>query len=214
MGNNTCYLRVRQADGITRKCRLVVDNARKSLIINNKLPLDYQEVEYIESSGTQYIDTGVPVNDNNSFDITFARVSNTTGIYLLSQGNVSLRLQSPGFYWFTKNYNFSGSAPIDTFVNIKCGYNYCRLDGTDLSGTTDSDTVSGNTVWLFAKNTNESFSSAKVKNLKIYNPNNILVRDLIPCYRKDNNTVGMYDIINNKFYINNGSEDFIKGNNV
>lgn len=209
-----CYLRIIQPDGITRKCRLVYNNERKSLILNNNLPLDYQEVEYIESTGEQYIDTGVPVNDNNSFDITFARVSNTTGIYLLSQGNVSIRLQTPGFYWFTKNYNFSGDAPTDTFINVKCGYNYCKLNDTNLSGTTDSDTVTGNTVWLFAKNTGESFTSAKVKNLKIYNSSNVLVRDLISCYRKDNNTIGMYDIINNKFYINNGSGDFIKGSNI
>ena len=207
--NSKCYLKVVQADGISRKCRLVVNNEKKSLILNNEIPLDYQKVEYIQSTGEQYIDTGVPVNDNNSFDITFARVSNTTGIYLLS-----IRLQTPGFYWFTKNYNFSGSAPTDTFINIKCGYNYCTLNEEDLTGNSDTDTVTGNTVWLFAKNTGESFTSAKVKNLKIYNPNNVLVRDLIPCYRKDNNTIGMYDIINNKFYINNGSGDFIKGSDI
>ena len=41
--------------------------------------------------------------------------------------------------------------------------------------------------------------------------NNVLVRDMYPCYHKTNNTIGMYDIINNVFYTNAGSGIFTKG---
>lgn len=33
----------------------------------SQLPTEYQEVEYIESSGTQYIDTGFVVNKSDSY---------------------------------------------------------------------------------------------------------------------------------------------------
>ena len=33
----------------------------------SQLPTEYQEVEYIQSSGTQYIDTGFVVNKSDSY---------------------------------------------------------------------------------------------------------------------------------------------------
>ena len=33
------------------------------------LPNEYQEVEYIQNEGNQYIDTGVLVSENNSFEV-------------------------------------------------------------------------------------------------------------------------------------------------
>ena len=38
-----------------------------------------------------------------------------------------------------------------------------------------------------------------------------LVRNLIPCYRNSDNVVGLYDIVNNVFYTNDGTGDFIAG---
>ena len=39
-------------------------------------------------------------------------------------------------------------------------------------------------------------------NVKIDPVNGTLVRDLVPCYRKSDGVVGMYDIVNKKFYTN------------
>ena len=44
--------------------------------------------------------------------------------------------------------------------------------------------------------------------------NDILKNIMIPCYRKSDNVIGMYDIENNQFYTNKGSGIFIKGPNI
>ena len=48
---------------------------------------------------------------------------------------------------------------------------------------------------------------------KIYD-NNILVRNFVPCYRKADNAIGLYDIVNKQFYDNNGTGRFVKGEDV
>lgn len=45
-----------------------------------RLPSEYQEVEYIESTGTQYIDTGLTPNGNYSFDIKINASTNKKSI--------------------------------------------------------------------------------------------------------------------------------------
>jgi len=38
-----------------------------------------------------------------------------------------------------------------------------------------------------------------------------LVRNMIPCYRRSDLKPGMYDTVNNVFYTNSGSGEFILG---
>lgn len=62
----------------------------KKLIFNNtivweknKLPNEYQQVEYIESTGTQYIDTQIYGTEKTSIDITYEYNSNATSSGIL-----------------------------------------------------------------------------------------------------------------------------------
>ena len=41
-----------------------------------------------------------------------------------------------------------------------------------------------------------------------------LIRNYIPCYRKSDNEIGLYDIVNNVFYTNQGTGVFLKGSNA
>ena len=45
---------------------------------------------------------------------------------------------------------------------------------------------------------------------KIYD-NDVLVRDFMPCYRKSDNEIGLFDSVNGKFYTNKGSGTFEMG---
>lgn len=53
----------------------------------------------------------------------------------------------------------------------------------------------------------------KLYSFKIYD-NGTLIRDFIPCYRVADNEVGLYDIVNNQFYTNQGTGSFTKGPDV
>ena len=56
-------------------------------------------------------------------------------------------------------------------------------------------------------------SSVRIYYFKIYDNNN-LVRDYVPCYRKDDGVIGLFDLQNLTFYENQGSGIFTKGADV
>ena len=83
------------------------------------------------------------------------------------------------------------------------------------SGTLTSDNTYG-TIWLFASNYNggqNGSATCKMYYAKFYY-NDVLVRDLVPCYRKADNEIGMYDLVNGVFYTNAGTGTFTKGGDV
>ena len=49
-----------------------------------------------------------------------------------------------------------------------------------------------------------------VYDFKIYE-SDVLVKHFIPCYRNSDNKVGLYDIVNNVFYTNQGTGEFLYG---
>jgi len=56
----------------------------------------------------------------------------------------------------------------------------------------------------------QSHFIGRVEYSKIYD-NGTLVRNMIPCYRRSDLKPGMYDTVNNVFYTNSGSGEFILG---
>lgn len=72
-----------------------------------------------------------------------------------------------------------------------------------------------NTYKIFAtQNASSNKMKAKINKVKMWD-NNILVRDMVPVYKKSNNEAGMYDLVSNEFYGNaSGSGAFTHGNDV
>ena len=69
---------------------------------------------------------------------------------------------------------------------------------------------------LFCKNSGGQrieFANIKLYDIKIYK-NNVLVYNAIPCYRKSDQEVGLYDLIGNVFYTNQGTGSFLVGPDV
>ena len=218
MGNNTCYLRVRQADGITRKCRLVVNNAKKSLILNNNLPRDYQEVEYIESTGTQHLETDIVPKLGTTIDCEFS-VTNTTDSrnYIFGCDNSGHGIQ---FSYSPTSFFGAGGKYITPTIAVNQNKHHIYIDNSVFTlddevvftGGTNYTTVK--TLLLFgAKSNPDYYGKCRIYYCKIYDNGN-LVRDFIPCYRKDNGTIGMYDKVSKQLFINCGTGTFTKGGNV
>lgn len=189
------------------------------------LPSAYQEVDYIESSGTQYIDTGMKLTENSGVEL---KISN------LTFGNRKLF----GSRTSATSNNFS---VISTSSNIVCDfYNYSVNRLTTNTPITDPITISMNNQKL-SLNTNEqvvssynSFTtpgnayifngagsfptgytnaSMRLYYCRLYDNGN-LVKNLIPCYRKSDNVVGLYDIVNDEFIQNAGTGTFTYGSEV
>lgn len=198
-------------------------------IYHSRLPKEYQEVEYIESTGTQYIDTGVAINNNVGIDISFAYSSLGDVNQILVGGlEIGIGRFMPIFY-FKSDATFRSDTTINNnrqFVenantnkhNLKYNINATQrkivYDNSELNFLVENIGSSNNTIYIFARNypIDLSLSKAKIYSCKLYD-NNSLVRNFIPCYRKSDSVIGLYDMVNDVFYTNAGSGTFLKGNN-
>ena len=195
----------------------------KSLV--PKIPETYQEVEYIESTGTQYIDTLFRPNEKTTIRIDFQLTSTTQtqGIFGVSEQGAGktyrLGVSGAGYFYFAQKGNqYNGSASSsDTNRNVfevKNG----KMFRNDVEYTTITDTSSFQCdynayIFYFSGNTSIQPASGKLYSLTMYD-NGTLVRNFVPCYRKSDNVIGLYDTVYNAFYANQGTGDFLKGAGV
>lgn len=193
----------------------------------SRLPSGYQEVEYIQTTGTQYINTGYAPNQNSKmwldYQITELQSAMFAGARKTSPSPARYFTINSGFK-STKMYaafGTSGNIDLDKITTNRVqtqigsdGIYYNNVLKYTPSITTFQ--LSEN-VLLFAVMQNSSditlYSKVKIYACKIWE-NDVLVRDFIPCYRISDNVAGMYDKANNAFYTNDGTGTFIKGNNV
>ena len=177
------------------------------------LPNEYQKVNYIESDGNQYINTGVVPNSQQKYrlkynvsDVITNEVifgSRTSGTYSTSTNQIYAGNQVTYFYFY------SGTNVFKT-DNISSNTIYVENRNAN-SGNFDNTATQP--IFLFALNNMGSpsaYATTKLYSFKIYD-NNILVRDFVPCYRKSDNEIGLYDLVNNVFYTNQGTGEFSYG---
>lgn len=182
----------------------------------------YTQLEYIESHGTEYFDTGfVPDGDSHvvvdfevatgSFGTLFgARVTSSTNAFAIwVDTTVNDSYQAFPQYG---NVVFN-TKPIAINVGQKLTYELNKGVAT-VGGTTQTFTnqtfSAGCNLALFAINTNgvvdDRRTTGKLYSAKVYD-NGTLIRDYIPCLNASG-TVGLWDDVNGVFYSNAGSGTF------
>lgn len=179
------------------------------------LPSGYAKLAYIQSSGTQYIDTGVVPTANTRLDLSFipnaegqsdnamfgASWSNDGFLLTAYKGNV--RFHSKGYYIDlaknTSNLNTMSCSPTSVTIN---GVTH-KMTGTG----TDTQAHTIYLFWVGDESSPNNKGYYKLYSCQIYD-NGTLVRDYVPCIDSNGN-VGLYDIVNKKFYGNEGTGVFI-----
>ena len=193
-----------------------------------RLPLEYQEVEYIESTGTQCIDTGV-LPDNNSITwkikAKFKSVSSQQIMgsgwgngtrFSIASGTGSNFQVAFGAGW--KNLPQQKDTAIHHYIVNTYISGYGKIDGfPQIEASVSSATFSEKkTIFLFARNRTgkiDYYCNACTYTSEIYK-NGELIQNLIPCYRKSDSKPGMYDTVSKTFYTSSGTGEFLVGNNV
>lgn len=202
----------------------------ESLLLS-RLPSAFQEVEYIESSGTQYIDIGYAcLTANQKVIIQFETTNSFAGNGIFGSQSSSAR---SGILWRSStNLQFGiGNQGAGTVIgtysqNVKYTFDYsstqntysCRLNDTYLreNASYTGSNITNLNIFLFANNyqgSAESPVAIRMYSAKLYD-NGVLARDFVPCYRKADNVIGLYDLVNGVFYTNAGSGTFTKGGDV
>lgn len=202
-----------------------------------ELPSTYQQVEYLESSGTQYIDTGRVPNNTDIIEQKFQSKNTTNTTYcwygsMPSSGTTTPRISmgiTNGSLFFGVNYTANYSYNSTELTHIKWKVIEEKKFEVILNGERSIKTVAGNasvysptislTSYLFARHGNDGVQVTDGAGTKIYFHREYLADgtiqlNLIPCYRKSDGVAGMYDTISETFLTNLGTGTFVVGNDV
>lgn len=201
---------------------------RRRLLIRavSRLPKEYQEVEYLESTGTQCID--LPLGFSNT-DVVKTRFSITDTSYM------DRYIVSP-VKWNTDRNRFG----MGVHKHFTGAYGNMNTSGTWLQPNTDNDKKMH--CWNYAnhvfsiddlgisKDVNNIKFGSETENLRLFYGYNSNTQgrvsfyhhkktdgteiNLIPCYRKSDSKPGMYDTVSKTFYTNSGTGEFLVGADV
>lgn len=188
---------------------------------------DYQFVEYIQGTGTQWIDLGVATRYRVVIDIMFTSLAlGIIGSYSSSDRNYLTR------YYSTRNvicYGWGGGSnyfedtnhlpETNTRMTMEystiSGHIYYKVNGVQQYSNSASSGSTALNVYFGTLNNNGSadanISSYKVYGLKFYTSLNDedLLLDLKPAIRVADGVAGLYNAVNNTFLTNAGTGEFI-----
>lgn len=191
----------------------------KNTLSTVRLPSEYQEVEYLESTGTQYIDTGLVMASGYSVEaeigINDTKIAFGASSTYSSSNNLGIEINSSHLWTRGRKYTFTALTTRGKYkLNITFGSNVRYLISTaDVSLTASYYNLN---YFLFAcneKNVASWNGGGIIWAYKIKNGSE-LIRDYVPCYRKSDNVAGLYDLANSTFYANAGTGTFLIGNEV
>ena len=178
----------------------------------SRLPEGYTELEYIESSGTQYIDTGFKPNQDTRVVMHFQRTESYSSINGLFGARDTASGADPHQFIFWNNgqssfrTDYMGSQETIPGLQSTGDYEVNKDKNiTAIGGNTVTNPVasgqSANTLFLFAVNNVGApgyFTSAKLYSCQIYD-NGTIIRDFVPC-SNPSGVIGLYDLENEEFY--------------
>ena len=185
-----------------------------------RLPYGYTELAYIQSSGTQYIDTGFKHNQNTRVVMDVQVTTASSAPMWLFEGRISNASAAKSLFlvdgttWNT-DYNsyknrvsFSGIGATNR-LSVDYNKNALTINGSKKTWTEETFQSTYNLV-IFAANTGGKISgyiSAKLYSCQIYD-NDVLIRDFVPCITASGE-VGLFDIVGKQFYGNAGTGAFV-----
>ena len=183
-----------------------------------KLPIEYQELDYIQFNTGNYINTGI-VPNNHTAEVIFDFDTYNSGEVLFGT--------SQNYYY----YHFTAYSNMYYWGNYRDGHGGTWTTGkhhliynSEISNRVILDKKildSGNTITsssnlFIGKRDGDAIFTGKIYYFKITDKSTgNVVREFIPCYRKSDNEVGLYDLVNNTFYTNSGSgQSLTRGNRI
>lgn len=202
-----------------------------------RLPSIYQEVEYIESvaaNSQAHIDLGFPYDKGATIHLGLWVLSDETSYpFGAAENSGKLRCMA-SIPYSNKAYIYGSNATqylntqvtyvkgqLNEFVfTFKAGAwqnkNLTNQYSTSVITTLTEYSMTNN-LYLFAQNYNGTprfGATRRISYFKYYDKDDNLICDLVPCYRKSDGVIGMYDNARKQFLTNVGSGTFAKGADV
>lgn len=192
----------------------------------SRLPTGYTELEYIQSSGTQYINTGFnPTTKTKA--ILNLKLTDTAGTFVPFGAKVDSTTREKQFFVMAMGVSsrFEANYFSLTEANLVNLSDYgergtLSLDGTAISfndSTAALNYTAGTNevpypMYLFGYNLSGTFSSAAkmfLYSCQIYE-SGALVRNFVPC-SDPSGSIGLYDLVDGMFYASAGTGTLTAG---
>ena len=181
------------------------------------LPSGYTRLEYIESTGTQYIDTGVVPDANTKVECDFLAKTLDCGVFgaRIDYDNNAFTL-----FWSATNaaaieignsfFAIGSKAVVNKRCIVEMSATSFSLDGETLQTYSQTSIAPNVPIYIFWSS-GASFSklTGRIYGFKIYK-NATAVRDFIPC-KNASGVVGLWDNVSSTFYANAGTGTFTAG---
>lgn len=190
-----------------------------------QVPTGYTQLQYLESTGTQWIDTGIAPTNTTGVRVEFNKKATgdqvVVGILGSSSENLYVNPATTNLYIpFAQSYGQATYGPYayNTDYTVSINYKNDRkryVNGVSFQNITTTLTSTGKPLYMFAGDrlTSDSanwFFKGRIYYLQITEGTE-LVRNFIPARRNSDGVLGMYDTVTNAFFINNGTGEFIAG---
>lgn len=174
---------------------------------------DIVPIQFLQSTGTQYIDTGITPSTNTKIQFKFRNIEVTGNVIIgyLGAGDSNdwrfFNASSKAYFDITNSRIYGGTISANVDYELEIGNYYVKnllTNANIVSGT--SKTYTGNrTIRL---NGDASYSKNRFYYVKIFDGNN-LIKDFIPVRI---GSVGyMYDKVSGQLFANNGTGNFTLG---
>jgi len=199
-----------------------------------ELPEGFQGLQYIQTTGSQYINTGIIPTNSTGMQIVISSQDVTTDLVYIGQrkkvgDNNNYRTwigvtETKVYYGWNGLLNYN-TALTQRRISLNSQYTLsmnflnsreCVFQGEVLSSSLD--TYSGTTYPIYIGTGNDNgtpysengkYSSIKIYSVKI-SEGSVIKHNYVPC-KKTDGTVGLYDVIGRAFYASNTSTAFVAG---
>lgn len=189
------------------------------------LPDEYEQLEYIEGDGTQWLDLGIQIGsqDNIKMELMFKNDISTffgateSGSYNTKTFNATYAVNRSTVCFYTNQnttgtYSITCQTQLNTKIEIKWyGNPYSNFTINGAESTTSSQISSHLytpqlNAYLFSRNNNGSPTSPMQMILYGFYVENKM--NLVPAKRKSDNVIGAYDLISRRFLTSSGTNPF------
>ena len=201
----------------------VFRNLLTQLFDKGGLPSEYQRVEWIAGTSTTMkynaIDTGIKMQPNieitigaswnQSFNASYDRLAGLDKL-----GWMEASSNSPTICLYPTGQGTYSNALTTTRSEVKITTTYWSVDGTTIKTYTAPSF--GNTTIILDSNTTGQYTYGGRFSIWdcMIKVGDDIVFNAVPCYRKSDNEIGMYDFVSQTFITSSGAGTFIKGGDI
>lgn len=227
-------------NGVYKEVIQIVDSQNRVIWQKNPdlFSFTYQQVEYISAANKigAYIDTGIKYDQGCTFELSliYNGIAYIWGVLQKDAKRAKIEISIDNIAAFNIGYassphsvlvrtdvltvgesyilKYTAKNGIVKVENMTTGHIETRNDTEGKINFTCTDNI-----YLLGQNyesTPRIYGTRTIKSFKYWDKDDNLLRDMIPCYRKSDNVIGMFDKVSQTFFTNAGTGTFTKGNNV